>query len=43
MVEKLPRQDMSLINPTYLQYIEPSFDDLDEEYPDELDGKYSYY
>ena len=41
MVEKLPRHDMSLINPTYLQYNEPSLDELDEEYPDELDGKYS--
>ena len=41
MVEKLPRHDMSIINPTYLQYIELSFDELDEEYPDELDRKYS--
>ena len=32
---------MSLINPTILQYIELSFDELDEEYSDELDEEYS--
>ena len=41
MVEKLPWHNMSLINPTILQYVEPSFDKLDEEYPDELNEKYS--
>ena len=32
---------MSLINSIYLQYIEPSFDELDEEYSDELYEEYS--
>ena len=37
MVEKLPRHNLSLINPIYLQYIEPSFDELDEEDSGELE------
>ena len=40
MVEKLPWHSKSLINPTYLQYIE-SFDEYDKEYSDELDEEYS--